>query len=421
MQARTQALPLIKTATELEAALIPIALQLRNIEAKATSFLRLSTKSITIQSLFDALRANLAAKGRDKRMKYYNHAQVTEMVGDPKHIQGLLMGSITALQASQDGAEVIVSIESTQLCYALPSVRPDYTKRVAALRLVVTTQSLPPVLESQYSASMNSVPLSTPETAQELVMLENSRIVRAHYGYMHTTPDTFSFVLPVLLQGVRPKDLDAPHMELGAVPTRADDHYPGAQEQELAFLEAVGARSRADLDLVKSVIELIKWYHGSTRRKTGEPFYLHPLAVAQIVLDYNQEEATILAALLHDTVEDTALLLGDVEAVFGKDTASIVDTVTHLESHKNSLYKVKLSAEENILMLLEAGDDRAVCVKLADRLHNMRTIEGKSPRSQARIAKETLQFFVPQAQRLGLEQAAKELKERSWRVLEERT
>ena len=171
------------------------------------------------------------------------------------------------------------------------------------------------------------------------------------------------------------------------------------------------------ISLVRKAIDLIKDYHGPVLRKSGEPFYLHPIAVAQIVLDYNQEEATILAALLHDTVEDTALLLGDVEAVFGKETAGIVDTVTHLESHKDSFYKVKLSAEENIMMLSETGDDRAIYVKIADRMHNMRTIEGKSPESQMRIAKETLQYFVPQAQRLALHEAAQELKERSWQVL----
>ncbi len=152
------------------------------------------------------------------------------------------------------------------------------------------------------------------------------------------------------------------------------------------------------------------------KRKTGEPFYLHPIAVAQIVLDYNQEEATILGALLHDVVEDTSILLEDVEAVFGKATADIVDTVTHLESNKDSSYKIKLSAEENIMMLLEAGDVRALYVKLADRMHNMRTISAKSPDSQVRTAKETLQFFVSQAQRLGLPETAQELKERSWKV-----
>jgi (p)ppGpp synthase/HD superfamily hydrolase len=157
------------------------------------------------------------------------------------------------------------------------------------------------------------------------------------------------------------------------------------------------------------------------KRKTGEPFYLHPLAVAQIVLDYNQEEATILAALLHDTVEDTAMLLTHIEAIFGKETAAIVDKVTHLESSQDSFYKVKLSAEENILMLLESGDDRAMYVKLADRVHNMRTIEGKSTTSQVRIAKETLQFFVSQAQRLGLYQVAQELKERCMQVLSKTT
>ena len=112
------------------------------------------------------------------------------------------------------------------------------------------------------------------------------------------------------------------------------------------------------------------------------------------------------------------MLLMHIETIFGKDTAYIVDKVTHVESSEDDFYKIKLSAEENVLMLLEAGDDRAMYVKLADRMHNVRTIEGKSTSSQIRVAKETLQFFVPQAQRLGLYDVVQEFKERCAKVLD---
>jgi GTP diphosphokinase / guanosine-3',5'-bis(diphosphate) 3'-diphosphatase len=111
------------------------------------------------------------------------------------------------------------------------------------------------------------------------------------------------------------------------------------------------------------------------------------------------------------------MLLEHIEGVFGEETAGIVDKVTHLESDQDGFYKIKLSADENILMLLESKDDRAMYVKLADRMHNMRMIQGKSAASQERIARETLQFFVLQAQRLGLHEAANELQERSVAVL----
>lgn len=287
-------------------------------------------------------------------------------------------------------------------------------KKVAALRFTITnTASVPPV-QASYMAQIEGVGLLTLDNTQELELLEHKRVVRAHYGTSNMTAAYYSYVVPLRLREVRPAD-----MELGVVPERADDRYPGAQAQEEEFLAAVAQKTNAHVATVQTVLELIKWYHGPVQRNTGEPFYLHPLAVAKIVLDYNQDEATILAALLHDTIEDTALLLGHVETIFGKDTAAIVDKVTHLESTQENFYKIKLSAEENVLMLLESGDDRAMYVKLADRLHNMRTIEGKSPDSQVRIAKETIQFFVPQALRLGLTDAAKELKERCIKVLGE--
>ncbi len=171
--------------------------------------------------------------------------------------------------------------------------------------------------------------------------------------------------------------------------------------------------------MIKTALEAIKWYHGPVKRHSGEPFYLHPLAVAQIVLDYNQEEATVLGALLHDTVEDTPMLLENIDTLFGPEVARIVDGVTHLESNKDTTYKVKLTNHENVLSLLEVKDRRALYVKLADRMHNMRTIQGHSSYiKQKQIAEETLQFFVPLAERLGLQKAAEELKELCMEVFE---
>jgi (p)ppGpp synthase/HD superfamily hydrolase len=142
------------------------------------------------------------------------------------------------------------------------------------------------------------------------------------------------------------------------------------------------------------------------------------LAVAQIVLEYNQDEATILGALLHDTVEDTAMLLENIDMMFGPEVVKIVDGVTHFESLKDSFYKIKLSTHENILMLLKLEDKRALYVKIADRMHNLRTIEGhRSQVKKQQIAEETLQFFVPLAQALGLEQAVTELQARSAKIL----
>ncbi|XWN35578.1 MAG: HD domain-containing protein [Roseivirga sp.] len=409
---------LLEVTTQLEGTLIPMTLQLRGIEDRATNFLRLSVEQLTIQALLEAVKGQLVAQGKDQGIQFYTQTKHQELSCDPKRIQELLVSSIKALQGASDEAPILVGIEDTILSYPLPSVLPDFLKNVKALRMTLTTRSTLPPLWEGYRVQLEGGELTTPETAQELMLLENKRIVKAHYGYTDAQADTLSYIIPLDIGEVRPKDLDKPYMELGVSPVRADDHYEGAQRQEEAFLEAVQAKSEADIETVKSVIELIKWYHGPVSRRSGEPFYLHPMAVAQIVLDYNTDEATILGALLHDTVEDTALLLQDVEAVFGKETAGIVDTVTHLESQKESFYKVKLSAEENLLMLIEANDKRALYVKVADRMHNMRTISAKPLKSQLKTAKETLEFFVPLCkERLALAEAAEELKARSLSVI----
>jgi Na+/proline symporter len=410
--------PLSEVTSQIEFTLIPMALQLQAIEHRATDYLRLHVETCTIQAFLEQVQAQLLAQSHQQGVHYQVHTRYKELEGDISRLVTLVVSSITSLRKKYDQTTPIwVVVEDTQLHYALSSVQAHYVKKIAALRFAVATHAKVTPPQESYTAQMDGHPFATPDDAQALVALENQRIVRAHYGHSGVGSDLYYCVIPVYLREVRPTDMDKPYMELGITPTRANDRYPGAQEQEQEFLNAVRQRTQAHLETVKTVLELIKWYHGPVCRQTGEPFYLHPLAVARIVLDYDQEEATILAALLHDTVEDTHMLLEHIEAVFGEETAGIVDKVTHLESGQGSFYKIKLSAEENILMLLESGDDRAMYVKIADRMHNMRTIQGKSVASQERIAKETLQFFVPQAQRLGLHEAAKELQERSMAVL----
>jgi (p)ppGpp synthase/HD superfamily hydrolase len=173
--------------------------------------------------------------------------------------------------------------------------------------------------------------------------------------------------------------------------------------------------------MLQRALQLIKQYHAGVRRKSGGPFYLHPIAVAHILLDYTQDEDTLLAALLHDTVEDTSLSLGQVALSFNTVVKNIVDGVTHLDSNLKNFKRIQLSAHENIQQLLEVKDERVLYVKLADRLHNMRTIGGHSSLAkQKKIAEETLQFFVPMARSLGLAPMAKELKERCFEVLNRR-
>ncbi|MEM9416816.1 MAG: HD domain-containing protein [Bacteroidota bacterium] len=414
----------------IQASLLPMAFQLQGIDTRAQDYLRLQIGTISIQSWLHSVQDKLQEKASAPFVGFQRTTQHHAMVCDAERLTTLLIKSIVALQASiealpeEEQRPVLVDLEDTWLHYPLPDVAPGYIKQVQALRIGITTEEGLPPLAPSYDPKLATTEATTPETSHELEQLAHGRIIKAHYGYAAVSPSTLLYVIPVDVTEVRPKDMDKAYMELGDTLRRADDHFKDearqidAQAQEQAFLAALAARSSVDIGLVKSALELIKWYHGPVNRHSGEPFYLHPLAVAQIVLDYSQEEITIIGALLHDIVEDTPMLLEQLATGFGQEIAAVVDVVTHLQSSPGSLSKVKLSAEENIKMLERTGNTQALYVKLADRMHNMRTIEGHSSViKQKQVATETMEFFVPLAERLGLQQAVEELTERCLAVL----
>lgn len=410
----------------IEARLIPMAFQLQGIDTRLQHHLRLQVASVPIKQWLTTVQENLRDRGIDQQpIRCQQTTQHEELVCDPKRLTTLLIKSIAALQEQTEGHQeeqtLLLGLEDTWLHYPLPDVEEGYTKKVKALRVVVTTEASLPTLDPSYWPDLTTAPVTSPENTQAREQRANEQIIKAHYGYAKVAPNTLLYVVPINVQEVRPKNMDKSYMELGVALVRSNDHYKSdqldAQAQEKEFLAAVAQRSRADIGLVKTALELIKWYHGPVNRHSGEPFYLHPLTVAQLVLDYSTDQATILAALLHDTVEDTMIFLQHIGTVFGEDTAGIVDVVTHLQSLEDSLYKIKLSGEENLRMLERTGNTRGLYVKLADRMHNMRTIDGHPTLAKLQlIAEETLSFFVPLAKRLGLHEVAQELEERSREV-----
>lgn len=408
----------------IQTALVPVAFQLQGIDARAKDYLRLQISTFPIQSWLDTVQEKLHEKGITQLVCLQQQRQHSALTGDLAQLTTLLTKSIAALQAQEqeESPTVVLALDDTLLSYALPDVAEGYTRQVSALRITITTQGTIPSLATSYKPSLGSTVSTAPDTPEALEQFANGRIIKAHYGHATVSSHTLVYIIPIDVKQVRPKDMDKSYMELGVTPERADDHFKNdtvdAQAQEKEFLAAVKKRSKADINLIKIALELIKWYHGPVKRHTKEPFYLHPLAVAQIVLDYSQDEAVLLGALLHDTVEDTSILIQHIATVFGKDTAEVVDLATHLQSMPGSLYKVKLTSEENLQMLERTGNKQALYVKLADRMHNVRTIKGhKKIEKRKLIAEETMQFFVPLAERLGLQTAAAELKEHCLEIL----
>lgn len=170
-----------------------------------------------------------------------------------------------------------------------------------------------------------------------------------------------------------------------------------------------------DALLIKKAFNIAAEAHRETRRKTGEPYIFHPLAVAQIVVEeINLGPTAIAAALLHDVVEDTEWSLEDIEKEFGSKIAMIVDGVTKIQNSKQIEWTSSVSSQaENFRkMILTLSDDvRVILVKLADRLHNMRTLDSMERGKQLKIASETIYIYAPLAHRLGLYKIKTELED----------
>ena len=151
--------------------------------------------------------------------------------------------------------------------------------------------------------------------------------------------------------------------------------------------------------------------HRGQTRKTGEPYILHPVAVAQILANMRMDHVSIAAAILHDTIEDTELSWQDIEKSFGPEIADLVDGVTKLDKMK---FRTRVEADAESfrkLMLAMSRDLRVIFIKLADRLHNMRTLGSMSQGSRRRIARETLDIYAPIADRLGMNSMKHELED----------
>jgi GTP pyrophosphokinase len=173
-----------------------------------------------------------------------------------------------------------------------------------------------------------------------------------------------------------------------------------------------------DLEPVGRALDLAVVAHEGQSRATGEPYVTHPIASAQILAELGLDPVAIQAALLHDVPEDTEYSLTDVEERFGSEVAQLVDGVTKLS--KFSTHSHEQQQAENIrkMLLAMAQDIRVVLIKLADRLHNMRTLYGLPSEKQLRIARQTMEIYAPLAERLGIWQMKWELEDLAFKTLE---
>ncbi len=195
----------------------------------------------------------------------------------------------------------------------------------------------------------------------------------------------------------------------------ASRSQPGNPVLDPLFRAIRTSHPKADLALLERAYDTAAEMHGTQMRKSGDPYITHPLAVTTILADIGMTEPTLVAALLHDTVEDTPYTLEQVRADFGEEVAQLVDGVTKLDKVK---YGDSAQAETIRKMIVAMSRDiRVLVIKLADRLHNMRTLRYVRQETQERVARETLDIYAPLAHRLGMNTIKWELEDLAFATL----
>src|ERR1700710_691001 len=186
--------------------------------------------------------------------------------------------------------------------------------------------------------------------------------------------------------------------------------------RQFELVERVAAYNpNVDEQLLNKAYVYAMQKHGTQKRASGDPYFAHPLEVAAILTDLKLDDATIAVALLHDTIEDTDATRAEIDQLFGSEIGAIVDGLTKIE--RLNLVTREEAQAENLrkLLLAISADIRVLLVKLADRLHNMRTLDFMPADKQRRIAQETMDIYAPLAGRMGMQDMRSELENLSFR------
>src|SRR6188472_3799818 len=212
---------------------------------------------------------------------------------------------------------------------------------------------------------------------------------------------SLSIVSQALEKAAKPKTTKPPMMRQYDLIERVKRYNPATSEALL---------NRAYVYAMKA--------HGEQKRASGDPYFSHPLEVAAILTNLKLDDATIVAALLHDTIEDTEATSAEIDHVFGHEIGALVEGLTKLKRLELVSREAKQAENLRKLLLAIADDVRVLLIKLADRLHNMRTLEFVPPNSRRRIAEETLDIYAPLAGRMGMQEMREELEDLSFHTLD---
>ena len=203
-----------------------------------------------------------------------------------------------------------------------------------------------------------------------------------------------------------------------SLPPGDPDGTPGPSRVETLLEAARAYNPRSSASLIRSAYDYAARAHEGQTRRSGEPYITHPLAVAGIIAGQRMDDATIVTALLHDTVEDTGSTQDEIARLFGPDIARLVDGVTKLTGFELTSHETKQAENFRKLFMAMGEDLHVIVVKLADRLHNMRTIRAMPPEKQSVKARETMEIYAPLAGRMGMQSMREELEDLAFHVLD---
>ncbi|HWQ38623.1 MAG TPA: bifunctional (p)ppGpp synthetase/guanosine-3',5'-bis(diphosphate) 3'-pyrophosphohydrolase [Burkholderiales bacterium] len=192
---------------------------------------------------------------------------------------------------------------------------------------------------------------------------------------------------------------------------------PPPKSADALFVDAASYLKPEDVAQLKSAYLFSEQAHRGQFRMTGDPYISHPVAVAHILAQWHLDGQALTAALLHDVMEDTAVTKNEISEKFGRMVAELVDGVSKLDKIEFESQEQQQAENFRKMLLAMARDVRVILIKLADRLHNMRTLDAMHPQKRARIARETLEIYAPIANRLGLNNLYQELQEQAFRHL----
>lgn len=371
--------------------------------AEATSFVPVSNKEAPVKGILDNVLRYLKREGvnTDERVILQNTTGEATIIGDEYLIAKAVANGIDFMLNEKEEGKLTFSVERGHINYGPLADLPPITPAICFFLTYKEGSATTPGISSTTPFDLDNLP-------KELLQIK--QIIQSHYGVFKKGDRFLHLVFPEDLTKVCPdSNMDPIEKLFGKASIDS--------KEDKAFLAAAKkAAGNFNMERIESALKACKSYHSKQKRKTGEPFYLHPVAVATILLPLTESEDVIIAALLHDVVEDTPFQLAQMDLMFGSKVSHIVKEITHLYNHDGRKIKIT-NKQENLENLFKNGNKESLLVKLADRLHNMRTLEGHPPAKQKAIAQETLDFFLPAAKELQQPTIGEELETRARKVI----